>query len=261
MFERYNEKARRVVFFARYEASQFGASQIEPEHILLGLIREDRDLRARFLPDYSPVFNRIRESIEAHEVPKHIRGDVDLPLSNEAKRVLSFAAQESEMLGNRYIGTEHLLLGLLAEKGTKAYEILTELGLRLDDVRKAIKDEDPSKVRSIIDRFIQNRLDQPDTGEHVRSARGYCFEEESWSPEVLKTCLDLGLITNSELAQELTSVSVMRNFAPDVEALLRLLVAKGLVDPQNLVLLALELRDEEKLLEFLEKLKDESAQS
>src|SRR5215475_4194440 len=114
MFERYTEKARRVVFFARYEASQFGASQIEAEHILLGLLREDRDLAARFFPTHSPHFLQIRQLIEARIipnriVPKKITANVDLPLSSEAKRVLGSAAQEADLLGSRHIGTEHLL--------------------------------------------------------------------------------------------------------------------------------------------------------
>jgi ATP-dependent Clp protease ATP-binding subunit ClpC len=246
MFERYTEKARRVIFFARYEASQFGASQIEPEHILLAILREDRHLAARFFPIDSPNYQRIRKSIETHEASKRIRAD-DLPLSSAGKNVLGFAAREANLLGNRYIGPEHLLLGLLSEEGTKAYEILTEIGLRLDYVRKSLKDEDPAKISSIIDRSINLRTDQP--------------EEECWSREVLKTCLDLGLITISELASEFASVSALRNFTPDIEALLRLLVARGLADQQNPVVLAMELRDEEKLVGFIEKLKEKGAQS
>src|SRR5918911_947832 len=118
MFERYTEKARRVIFFARYEASQFGAPAIEPEHLLLGLMREDKTLTARFLA-------RAQTSVE-------------LPLAPETKRVLAFAHEESDRLQHRHIGTEHLLLGLLREERSMAAEILYERGLRLPTVREEV---------------------------------------------------------------------------------------------------------------------------
>jgi ATP-dependent Clp protease ATP-binding subunit ClpC len=137
MFERYTEKARRVIFFARYEASQFGASQIEAEHILLGLIREDKNLTHRFFHRSAASIESIRKEIENHSVLRErIANHVDLPLSSAAKRVLAYAAEESERLGNRHIGTEHLLLGLLREENSSAAEILYERGLRLSDIRQ-----------------------------------------------------------------------------------------------------------------------------
>jgi ATP-dependent Clp protease ATP-binding subunit ClpC len=136
MFERYTEKARRVIFFARYEASQFGASQIEAEHILLGLMREDKNLTTRFFSRSHTSIESIRKEIEGRTILRErISTSVDLPLSVEAKRVLAFAAEESERLGHRHIGTEHLLLGLLREENSIAAEILYERGLRLSDIR------------------------------------------------------------------------------------------------------------------------------
>src|SRR5262245_50260805 len=128
MFERYTEKARRVIFFARYEASQFGASQIEPEHILLGLIRQDKALTGRFLHRSEANAESIRKEIESRTPPGE-RTSIDLPLSDGAKRALSFAAEESERLGNRHIGTEHLLLGLLREENSIAAEVLYTRGM------------------------------------------------------------------------------------------------------------------------------------
>ncbi len=93
MFERYTEKARRVIFFARYEASQFGSPYIETEHLLLGLLREDKALTNRFLRQHSSV-DSIRKQIEAHTtVREKVSTSVDLPLSNECKRVLAYAAR------------------------------------------------------------------------------------------------------------------------------------------------------------------------
>ncbi len=137
MFERYTEKARRVVFFARYEASQFGSTQIEAEHVLLGLIREDKNLTYRFFQRSHATVESIRREIEGRTVLRdRIPNNIDLPLSVEAKHVLAYAAEESERLGNRHIGTEHLLLGLLREENSLAAEILYERGLRLSDIRQ-----------------------------------------------------------------------------------------------------------------------------
>lgn len=137
MFERYTEKARRVIFFARYEASQFGASQIEAEHILLGLMREDKNLANRFFSRAQSSIEAIRKEIEGRTILRErISTSVDLPLSIEAKRVLAFAAEESERLNHRHIGTEHLLLGLMREENSVAAEILYERGLRLSDIRQ-----------------------------------------------------------------------------------------------------------------------------
>jgi ATP-dependent Clp protease ATP-binding subunit ClpC len=139
MFERYTEKARRVIFFARYEASQFGASQIEAEHILLGLIREDKSLTTRFFNRVQANIELIRKEIEGRTILRdRITTNIDLPLSGEAKRVLAFAAEESERLGNRHIGTEHLLLGLLREENSIAAEILYDRGLRLSEIRQEL---------------------------------------------------------------------------------------------------------------------------
>src|ERR1700735_901648 len=107
MFERYTEKARGVIFLARYEASQYGSHFIEPEHILLALLRGDKVLANRFLR--APAASEsIRKQIDAHTtIGEKISTSVDLPLSQEGKRVLDYAAKESEGLSHRHIGPEH----------------------------------------------------------------------------------------------------------------------------------------------------------
>lgn len=138
MFERYTEKARRVIFFARYEASQFGSPYIETEHLLLGLLREDKALANRFLRSQANI-ESIRKQIETQTtVREKVSTSVDLPLSHECKRVLAYAAEEAERLNHKHIGTEHLLLGLLREEKCFAAEILHERGLRLSTVREEI---------------------------------------------------------------------------------------------------------------------------
>ena len=97
MFEKYTEKARRVIFFARYEASQFGSPFIETEHLLLGLIREDKNLTTRFFPKANASIDSIRKEIEGRTVIREkVSTSVDLPFSDESKRALNAAAEESE---------------------------------------------------------------------------------------------------------------------------------------------------------------------
>ena len=94
MFERYTEKARRVIFFARYEASQYGSPYIETEHLLLGLMREDKALAVRVLKSSAKI-DAIRRSVEQHTPPgAKVSTSVDMPLSHESKRVLAYAAEE-----------------------------------------------------------------------------------------------------------------------------------------------------------------------
>ena len=138
MFERYTEKARRVIFFARYEASQFGSPYIETEHVLLGILREDKALTHRFLKSPSSI-ESIRKQIEQHvTIREKVSTSVDLPLSNESKRVLGYAAEEAERMTDKHIGTEHLFLGLLREEKCFGAELLRERGVTRSVVREEL---------------------------------------------------------------------------------------------------------------------------
>src|SRR5579863_5929419 len=135
MFERYTEKARRAIFFGRYEASQHGSSYIETEHLLLGLVREDKALTMRFLHSHTSV-ESVKKQIAEHAIIREkVATSIDIPLSNEGKRVLAYAAEEADRLGHKHIGTEHLLLGLLREEKCSAAKILQERGLKLAQIR------------------------------------------------------------------------------------------------------------------------------
>ena len=139
MFERYTEKARRAIFFARYEASQFGSRYIEAAHLLLGLFREDKALASRFLRSDAAI-ESIRKRIDAHtSIRENVSTSVDLPLSHECKRVLTYGAEEAERLNDKHIGTPHLLLGLLREEKSFAAQLLCEQGLTLDAVRAEVQ--------------------------------------------------------------------------------------------------------------------------
>jgi ATP-dependent Clp protease ATP-binding subunit ClpC len=141
MFEKYTEKARRVIFFACYEVSEHGASSIETEHLLLGLLREDKTLLSRFLPA-NVTIEVLREQIEARiGHGDKISTSIEVPLSEASKRVLKYAAEESQGLSHRHIGAEHLLLGLLREQKSLAAGVLRENGMNYADVRKAMEDD------------------------------------------------------------------------------------------------------------------------
>jgi len=139
MFERYTERARRVIFFARYEASQLGSPSIESEHLLLGLIREGKGLTSRLFGKSQLSTEDIRKEIEeGSPYREKVSTSVDIPLSPESKRVLGYAAEEAERMLHNYIGTEHILLGLLREEPSAAARILGEKGMKLPAVRQDI---------------------------------------------------------------------------------------------------------------------------
>ena len=136
MFERYTESARRTVFFARYEASNFGSLYIDTQHLLLGLLREDKALIRRVLltADFDAVREKVTESIKPGT--KSIPTSVDLPLSEHTKRALTYAADEADRLNHRPITTTHLLLGLMRDEKFASAESLLHLGAHLESLRK-----------------------------------------------------------------------------------------------------------------------------
>jgi hypothetical protein len=151
MFERYTEKARRVIFFARYEASQFGSPYIETEHLLLGLLRETNTLISKLEANGTSAED-IRENVASRTtLGEKIPTSVDLPLSNASKRVLAYAAEEAERLDHSHIGSEHLILGLLREEDGLAGQLLTDAGLNLQSLRLEIS-HSPADVEGITQR-------------------------------------------------------------------------------------------------------------
>lgn len=121
MFERLTERARRALFFARDETSQLGSTSIDTEHLLLGLIREGKGLTDRLFADAGIGFDEIRDEV-LRRVPARSKTSTsaEIPVSAAAVRVLQHAAQEADRLLHDYVGTEHLLLGLLSEQGSVA---------------------------------------------------------------------------------------------------------------------------------------------
>ena len=188
MFERYTERARRVIFFARYEASSFGSMTIETEHLLLGLLREDKNLTNRFLRN-STSPERVRLEIEQRiSTREKVSTSIDLPLSSECKRILAYAAQEAERLNHRHIGTEHLLLGILCEEKCAGAEILHQAGLRLNAVREELIHHATSpSPRSMFNEpppfsFLFNNPVLPKSGVVPDAATAIQIAEAVWKP-------------------------------------------------------------------------------
>jgi len=139
MFDRYTEQARRALFFARFEVSQLGGTAIEPEHILLGLLRERKGLVARMFEQRGVSAAALSvEVVDRHEHGERISTSIEIPFSSGTRLVLEYAADEADRLGHSYIGTEHLLLGVLREERSMGAELLVQHGLGLDEVRKAV---------------------------------------------------------------------------------------------------------------------------
>ena len=139
MFERYNEKARRALFFARYEASKLGSRVIETEHVLLGILREGEETVLTLLGHFDVKPEDLRREIEGERIfVERVSSTADLPLSEETKKVLAYAAHEAESMVHAAVGSEHLLLGLLKVESCVAMRILSEAGLDVYSVREEI---------------------------------------------------------------------------------------------------------------------------
>jgi ATP-dependent Clp protease ATP-binding subunit ClpC len=138
MFERYTESARRVVFFARFEASNYGSRYIETEHLLLGLLREDRAL-AKWFPGASNVEPEIRSEVEKWiKRGERISTSVEVPLSAECKKILTLAAETSDRLGHRLVEPEHILIGILRLETSLAAQILAARGVKPEPIQEQL---------------------------------------------------------------------------------------------------------------------------
>jgi ATP-dependent Clp protease ATP-binding subunit ClpC len=152
MFEKYNEKARRALFFARYEASKLGSRVIESEHILLGILREGEESVAALLKRLQVKPEDLRREIEGERVfVERISSTAELPLSEESKKVLAYASHEAESMLHSTVGSEHLLIGILRVEGSVAMKLLSQHGLVLEQVREEViaiaKDREASQQK------------------------------------------------------------------------------------------------------------------
>ena len=139
MYERFTDRARKVMQLANQEAQRFNHEYIGTEHILLGLVKEGSGVAANVLKNLDVDLRKIRIEVE-----KIVQTGPDmvtmgkLPQTPRAKKVIEYAMEEARNLNHNYVGTEHLLLGLLREQEGVAAQVLMNLGMKLDDVRDEV---------------------------------------------------------------------------------------------------------------------------
>ncbi len=139
MFEKYNEKARRALFFARYEASKLGSRVIESEHILLGILREGEEAVSDIFERFEVKADDLRREIEGERVfVERISSTAELPLSEESKKILAYASHEAESMLHAAVGSEHLLIGILRVEGCLAARALVQAGIDLYSLREEV---------------------------------------------------------------------------------------------------------------------------
>ena len=154
MFERFTDRARKIMALANQEAQRFNHEYIGTEHILLGLVKEGSGVGATVLKNLDVDIKKLRLEVE-----KLVKSGPDmvtmgkLPQTPRAKKVVEYAIEEARTLNHNYVGTEHILLGLLRESEGIAAQVLMNLGLKLEDVRQEVLnllgagvDADPAEI-------------------------------------------------------------------------------------------------------------------
>jgi ATP-dependent Clp protease ATP-binding subunit ClpC len=138
MWQRFTERARRVILLGQEEAGKMNSGHVGTEHLLLGLVRENEGVAAQVLQKMGVSLAKVRQEIEAEVQPGSDAGSSEPKLTPKAKRVLELAADEARRMRHNYIGTEHLLLALLREKDGLAATVLRRLGLNLEKARSQV---------------------------------------------------------------------------------------------------------------------------
>ena len=139
MYERFTDRARKVMQLANQEAQRFNHEYIGTEHILLGLVKEGSGVAANVLKNLDVDLRKIRLEVEklVQSGPEMVTMG-KLPQTPRAKKVIEYSMEEARNLNHNYVGTEHILLGLLREQEGVAAQVLMNLGLKLDDVREEV---------------------------------------------------------------------------------------------------------------------------
>ena len=139
MFERFTDRARKVMALANQEAQRFNHEYIGTEHVLLGLVKEGSGVGANVLKNLDVDLRKVRLEVEklVKSGPEMVTMG-KLPQTPRAKKVIEYAIEEARNLNHNYVGTEHLLLGLLREQDGVAAQVLMNLGLKLYEVREVV---------------------------------------------------------------------------------------------------------------------------
>lgn len=207
VFEKYSGKSRRIIFFARYEASQLGGEAIEPEHVLLAIIREAPGLLESILLNGEASCALMRTTIEAAKRDgPNIPGSIDLPLSPRSKTVLDIAAHEAEISGVEQVTPKHLVLGILLEEGSLAARLLREGGATAQSVQQALEEALPHQKQSEAAQILaQLSL-------------------------LIDTLIKRGVFSRQELAEELANRYILPDLHATLNSLMAVLVRKGAIN-------------------------------
>jgi len=139
MWQRFTERARKAVFYAQEEAGKWGQNFVGPEHLLLGLVREDDNMAGRILDRLGVSLEAVRKGVQARLQPSESGTGKDMQLTPAAKQVVDGAYEEARQLDDNYIGAEHLLLAMLREQVGVAPEVLTQLGVTPEGVHEQLQ--------------------------------------------------------------------------------------------------------------------------
>jgi ATP-dependent Clp protease ATP-binding subunit ClpC len=179
VFEKFNEKARRALFFARYEASKLGSRVIESEHVLLGILREGEETVTELFRRFHVKPDEIRREIEGERVfVERISSTAELPLSEESKKVLAYAAHEAESMLHTAVGSEHLLVGILRVEGCLAMRVLTQQGFDVYTLREEVLSIAKEREAS------QQKKELPFLSEYARDLTALATQQDGFDPLV-----------------------------------------------------------------------------
>jgi len=167
MFERFTDRARQVVVLAQEEARKFNHNYIGTEHILIGLIREDGGAAGEGLESLGISVDAVRQQVEEMVGKGEQEPSGPIPFTPRAKKVLELSLREALQLGHDYIGTEHILLGLIREGDGVAVQVLVRLGADLNQVRQQVlqrlhafqAEDEPGSIRAVQQPRLLSRID------------------------------------------------------------------------------------------------------
>lgn len=202
MWQRFTERSRRVVFFAQEEAGYLGESHVSTEHLLLGIVREHDNMAAKMLMGMGAEPDAVRAEVLKRVTMGAGRQGKDMQLTPLAKKIIDLAYEESKLLNNSYIGTEHLLLGMLREGEGLAGRVLNDMGIELEAARAIARElqatqgeEKPTEAKSLNIDSIKDTLQRlRETLLPAQAAPSVTAEDSNSSGSLLPTRGDIGVL-------------------------------------------------------------------
>ncbi len=216
MWQRFTERARRVVFFAQEEAGRLGENYVSTEHLLLGMVRENDSVGAKILDKMGTSPGRIRSEIERQVARGDGRLKQDMQLTPRSKKVIDLAYDEARQLQNEYIGTEHLLLGMIREGEGLAGRVLAKLGVELDRTRQEVRIFQGKREDSKQEPPTVGKMSTPDVQDQVIDLQDWVQKDETkWRGRSLVSLFDVSaeqILSVLDLASSLKTLKDQKRF-------------------------------------------------